>query len=71
MENRKLDYFLICGYLLFIIGVLYDIFKNGYSNDRIYQVILIVFFGISLIYKIKKVAKRKKEARIDENMENK
>ena len=65
MENRKFDYFSIGGFIILIIGVLREIFIAGYSNVRVYQVLMIIFFSISLIYKIKDVMKKNKNDGID------
>ncbi len=65
MKNIKYNYFLICGYILAILGLLYDVFKIGYSNIRIYQVIMIIFFSISLFYKIKEVIEKKNNTDIE------
>ena len=65
MENRKFDYFLICGYTMGILVFLFEGLKNGYKNIRIYQILMIVFWSICLFYKIKEVIKRNSDNGID------
>ena len=65
MENNKFDYFLICGYTIAILGFLFDVFSSGCKNIRIYQVIIIAFWSICLFYKIKEVAKKNNDPKIE------
>ena len=66
MENIKYSYFLICVYILGLTGLLYEIFKSGHFNGRIYQVLMIIFWSICLFYKIRDIIKNKNSSEIDE-----
>jgi hypothetical protein len=65
MKKINYDYLLICAYTILILFFIQEIFKAGFSNIRIYQVLMLLFWSVILFFKIKTTVKNNKEENKD------